>query len=107
MSKMKNSAKFNVGQIITHKLFDYRGVIIDVDPCYQGTDEWYEQRTSTQPPKDQPWYHVLVDNSDRQTYVSERNLVADVEARAVHHPLLNQCFREFQDGRYRSGRTNH
>jgi len=67
-------AKFTIGQIIHHKLFDYRGVIVDVDFRFLGSDEWYEQVARSHPPKDRPWYHVLVDNAVHQTYVAEQNL---------------------------------
>ncbi|MDX1519651.1 MAG: heat shock protein HspQ [Gammaproteobacteria bacterium] len=107
MSILNANAKFNVGQIIYHKLFNYRGVIIDVDPCFQGTEEWYEQMTSTNPPKDMPWYHVLVDNSDRQTYVSERNLESDDSLQPVNHPLVDKVFSHFQDGVYHADQHSH
>ncbi len=32
-------AKFYVGQLVYHKRFDYRGVVVDVDPQFQGDDE--------------------------------------------------------------------
>jgi heat shock protein HspQ len=107
MSVINVSAKFNVGQVVVHKLFNYRGVIIDVDPNFQGTDEWYETRTSTNPPKDKPWYHVLVDNSEQQTYVSERNLEKDESSQPVNHPLVDELFSRFQDGAYRIDHTSH
>ncbi len=107
MPVVNANAKFNVGQLIVHKLFQYRGVVIDVDPCFQGTEEWYAKMTSTNPPKDMPWYHVLVDNSDRQTYVSERNIASDTSNLPVNHPLVEQVFSAFQDGAYRVGQQNH
>jgi len=57
----EHEAKFQVGKIVHHKLFDYIGVVFDVDPTFQGTDEWYEHVARSRPPKDKPWYHVLVD----------------------------------------------
>ncbi len=59
-------AKFSVGQIIQHNLFDYRGVIVDVDPIYQRDDAWYERMARTRPPKDQPWYQILVHESESE-----------------------------------------
>ena len=35
-------ASFALGQVIHHRLFHYRGVIFDVDPQFQGTEEWFE-----------------------------------------------------------------
>ena len=96
------SAKFAVGQIIHHKRFDYRGVIIDADATFQGTDEWYETVAKSRPPKNQPWYHVLVDGSDHQTYVAERNLEPDETCKPVSHPFVSILFDEMRDGRYLS-----
>jgi heat shock protein HspQ len=94
------SAKFHVGQLVHHRLFHYRGVVVDVDPTFQGSEEWYERMARTRPPKDRPWYHVLVHNADHQTYVAERNLEADDSGVPVKHPLVSAVFDEFRDGRY-------
>ena len=93
-------AKFSIGQIIHHRKFDYRGVIFDVDPVFNGTDEWYDAVAKSRPPKDEPWYHVLVDNSQQTTYVAERNLDAADSILAIHHPLVKHYFENFVDGRY-------
>jgi heat shock protein HspQ len=94
-------ARFSVGELIHHRLFDYRGVIVDVDQNFQGTDEWYETVARSRPPRDQPWYHVLVDGSDRSTYVAERNLEADELLQPIAHPMLEHFFSAFEDDRYR------
>jgi heat shock protein HspQ len=99
-------ARFTVGQIIHHRLFDYRGVIIDVDPEFQGTEEWYEQVARTRPPKDEPWYHVLVHDSDHETYVAERNLDADPSGKPIDNPYIGRAFAGFADGRYIKGSIN-
>jgi heat shock protein HspQ len=93
-------AMFSVGEIVHHKLFDYRGVIIDVDPEYRGTDEWYEKVALSRPPKNRPWYHVLRDGTDNQTYVAERNLEADGSDDPIHHPDLDDYFFGQADGIY-------
>ncbi|MFI0460110.1 MAG: heat shock protein HspQ, partial [Candidatus Thiodiazotropha endolucinida] len=67
-------AKFGVGELVYHRLFDYRGVIVDVDAKFMLSDEWYDQVARTRPPKDQPWYRVLVHSANNETYVAERNL---------------------------------
>jgi len=102
-----SSANFSVGQLIVHKLFNYRGVIVDVDPCYQGTEEWYEQVALTRPPRDKPWYHVLVHNAVHETYVAERNLEADDSGKPVNHPLINEYFDGFENGRYLAHRRRN
>lgn len=93
-------AQFRPGQIIQHKLFDYRGVVVDVDPVFQGEEEWYERMAKTRPPKDQPWYHVLVHDANHTTYVAERNLEADHSMQPIRHPLLGNYFERFERGAY-------
>ncbi len=66
----EHEAKFQVGKIVHHKLFDYIGVVFDVDPEFHGTDEWYQQVARSRPPKDEPWYHVLVNETAPTTYVA-------------------------------------
>jgi heat shock protein HspQ len=98
-----SQAKFSVGDLIQHRLFDYRGVIVDVDPVCMQSDEWYEQVARSRPPKDQPWYRVLVHNSNDETYVAERNLAHDPSIEPIVHPLLTEFFRTFDNGRYVTG----
>jgi len=98
------NAKFNVGQIVLHKLFNYRGVVLDADHVFQNSEEWYEQVALSQPPKDKPWYRVLVHNAVHETYVAERNLLADSCVEPINHPLINVYFDNFSDGRYSSQR---
>jgi len=93
-------AKFFPGQIVHHKHFDYRGVIIDVDPEFQGSEEWYDQMARSRPPKDQPWYHVLVHDNPIETYVAERNLEEDLSGQAINHPHVQQFFSALQNGKY-------
>ncbi len=103
MPKSKPSqsrAKFCVGELVHHMLFDYRGVVIDVDVKFSGTDEYYEKMAPSRPPKDQPWYRVLVDDASHETYVAERNLEPAREHTPIRHPDLEQYFGEFQHGRY-------
>ena len=87
-----SAAKFEVGQIVHHLKFGYRGVVFDVDPYFQGTDEWYEQVARSRPPKDRPWYHVLVHDAAHTTYVAERHLEPDPEGGPIHHRLLDHLF---------------
>ena len=79
-------AQFFVGELVIHKLFHYRGVIIDIDASFQLTDEWYEIVAQSQPPRDIPWYHVLVHEAKHTTYVAERNLESDPSDEAIIHP---------------------
>ena len=93
-------AKFSPGQLVRHTLFEYRGVIIDVDPYFKGTDQWYGTMARSRPPKDRPWYHVLVDGSDMQTYVAERNLDADAKVAPIDHPAVADHFEGLGDTGY-------
>lgn len=94
-------AKFHIGQLIHHRLFDYRGVVVDVDPVFQGSEEWYDQVARSRPPKDKPWYRVLVHEAEHDTYVAERNLEPDPSGDPIHHPFLDYFFRELDGNRYR------
>lgn len=94
------NAKFAIGQVIKHRLFGYRGVVFDVDPHFQGTEEWYEQMAKSRPPKDKPWYRVLVHGNAYETYVAERNLDPDDSGEPVDHPLVESFFDGFRDGIY-------
>jgi len=94
-------AKFSVGQIITHRIFEYRGVIVDVDSHFLGTKDWYRNATHSKPPKDRPWYHVLMDGDDVKTYVAERNLEPDTLGTPIRHHDIGKFFTSFgEDGRY-------
>jgi len=80
--------RFHIGEIVVHHRFGYRGVIYDVDPRFMLGDEWYDGVALSRPPKDRPWYHVLVDNLDQTTYVAERNLKSATDCEPIRHPLL-------------------
>ncbi|MDX1405855.1 MAG: heat shock protein HspQ [Woeseiaceae bacterium] len=104
---MSETARFSVGDVVHHKLFDYRGVVVDVDPQMMLSDEWYERVARSRPPRDKPWYRVLVHDAMHETYVAERNLEPDISDEPISHPLLEAFFSHYSDGRYRSqGRVN-
>ena len=96
----ESEAKFAVGQLVCHRLFGYRGVVADADPTFQLSDAWYEEMARSRPPRDRPWYHVLVHGAQHTTYVAERHLEADASGEPIDHPLLEMCFTGFEDGRY-------
>jgi len=100
-------AKFSIGELVHHQLFNYRGVVVDVDRNFQGTEEWYETVAKSRPPKNKPWYHVIVHDSDHFTYVAERNLEPDDSADPINHPMLEHFFIRFENGKYvRTGSEN-
>lgn len=95
-----SEAKFHVGQLVLHLRFGYRGVIFDVDPVFQETEEWYAAMATSRPPKESPWYRVLVHGELHTTYVAERNLEADGSTTPIDHPLIDVLFSGFANGRY-------
>jgi heat shock protein HspQ len=95
-----SNAAFAIGQLVHHRLFNYRGVVIDVDPCFMLSEEWYRDMANSCPPKDKPWYRVLVHNAIHETYVAERNLEPDESGDAIKHPDLPLYFTRFYDGHY-------
>ena len=97
---MSNEAKFKIGQIIHHRLFDYTGVVFDIDPIFQGSEMWYEQVARSRPPKNEPWYHVLVHSAEHTTYVAEQNLDIKEQPKAIQHPLINSIFTKFDGLQY-------
>ena len=103
---MRN-AKFFVGQIVKHRLFPFRGVIFDVDPVFDNTEEWWLSiPEDVRPPKDQPFYHLLAENSESTyiAYVSEQNLLPDGTGQPCRHPQISEMFDEFVGDHYRSTR---
>jgi len=98
--------KFSIGEIVHHLKFDYRGVVVDVDGAYNGSEEWYEQVARSRPPKDAPWYHVLVDGTAQSTYVAERHLEPGDASTQIEHPALGKFFDRFSGSRYHRRRMN-
>src|SRR5438552_18084003 len=96
-------ARFAIGEVVRHRIFDFRGVIFDVDPVFANSEEWYEAiPEAIRPSKEQPFYHLLAENADTAyvAYVSQQNLVADESDEPVDHPAIATMF-EREDGRYR------
>ena len=96
-------ARFSIGEVVRHRLFDFRGVIFDVDPVFANTEEWYEAiPEAVRPSKDQPFYHLLAENMESSyvAYVSQQNLVPDESDEPIDHPAIAGLFNDFADGRY-------
>jgi|SRR5690554_65708 len=98
-------AKFAIGQVVTHALYGYKGVIIDADPVFSLSPEWYERMAQSRPAKDQPWYHILVNNSDIQTYVAEHSLVAEYRDLDITNPMVDSFFRTIDQQKYQHQET--
>ncbi|MCK5725670.1 MAG: heat shock protein HspQ [Thiotrichaceae bacterium] len=96
------SAYFNIGQVIYHRHFESRGVVVDVDNHFEGSDEWYAENTQNFSPKNIPWYYVLIDNEESITYVAENNLKADQQGMPISHPMIDKVFSGYSGGQYHS-----
>jgi heat shock protein HspQ len=90
----EGSSRFAPGDLVRHRRYGYRGVVVDLDRRCAASEEWYASN-QTQPDRDQPWYHVLVDRSVQMTYAAEENLLPDESAAPVVHPLVERYFSEF------------
>ena len=75
-------------------------MVIDVDHEFHGTEAWYRQMATSNPPRNQPWYHVLVDGSALRTYVAERNLELDYSSAPVDHPDIAHYFSDLTSEGY-------
>jgi heat shock protein HspQ len=97
-------AKFKIGQVVKHRLFPFRGVVFDVDPEFNNTEEWWLSiPEEVRPRKDQPFYHLLAEN-DQTTYVayvSQQNLLVDESGEPVRHPEVKSYFAEFKGDHYK------
>ena len=97
-------ARFAIGDVVRHKIFDVRGVIFDVDPEFANSEEWYQAiPEELRPSKEQPYYHLLAENSESSyiAYVSQQNLVVDDSDDPIEHPAIPTMFDRVEDGRYR------
>lgn len=98
-----SAARFAIGDVVRHRLFDFRGVIFDVDPVFANSEEWYQAiPEDIRPRKDQPFYHLLAENAEQSyvAYVSQQNLVVDESEEPVDHPDIKGLFDDYRDGRY-------
>ena len=112
MSESKTrTAKFQIGQVVKHRVFPFRGVIFDIDPEFNNTEEWWLSiPAEVRPHKDQPFYHLFAENSDTEyvAYVSEQNLLPDTSEKPVRHPQVAEVFERDDSGAYhrRNSRLN-
>ncbi len=100
---MIRDAKFSIGQVVRHRVYPFRGVIYDVDPVFDNSDEWYEAiPEAVRPRKDQPFYHLYAENEESvyEAYVSEQNLLPDEDATPLRHPRIAVEFERLGSGSY-------
>jgi heat shock protein HspQ len=93
------TACYEPGQLVRHRRYGYRGVVVDFDQTCQAEDDWY-QSNKTQPSRNQPWYHVLVHGTSQTTYAAQENLSPDDSGQPIAHPMLPYFFDELVDGKY-------
>ena len=96
-------ARFTIGDVVRHRLFDFRGVVFDVDPVFANSEEWYDAiPEAARPRKDQPFYHLLAENGEQSyiAYVSQQNLVTDDSDEPIEHPAISGLFHPYENGRY-------
>jgi heat shock protein HspQ len=105
MTLKQGIAKFQIGQVVRHRLFPFRGVIFDVDPEYANTEEWWNAiPAEIRPTREQPFYHLFAENDETEyvAYVSEQNLVADESGQPLRHPQIGQIFEADLEGHYKA-----
>ena len=103
-------AKYTIGQVVRHRLYPFRGVIFDIDPVFDNTDEWYNSiPEDARPIKDQPFYHLFAENDESEyvAYVSEQNLLVDNSGEPIGHPQVEEIFTLGDDGNYVSRQPIH
>ena len=96
---VRGEPRYAPGQLVRHRRYGYRGVVVAADTGCQADEQWYQSNQS-QPDRDQPWYHVLVHDSGSCTYAAAENLMEDLSGLPVIHPLLPHFFDGFEDGVY-------
>ncbi len=104
MQQRVRAAKFQIGQVVRHRVFPFRGVVFDVDPVFANTEEWWQAiPEDVRPAKDQPFYHLFAENADSEyiAYVSEQNLLPDDSAEPLRHPQIGEFFSKREGGVFR------
>ncbi len=97
-------AKFQIGQVVKHRLYSFRGVVFDIDPEFNNTEEWWQSiPADARPRKDQPFYHLFAENAETEyvAYVSEQNLLPDTSDTPIRHPQVAEVFVRDEAGTYR------
>ena len=102
--KSMRVAKYQIGQVVKHRVFPFRGVVFDIDPVFANTEEWYQAiPVEVRPHKDQPFYHLFAENAESEyiAYVSEQNLLPDTSGEPIRHKQVAEVFERDGRGAYR------
>src|ERR1700750_1595883 len=89
------AAKFQIGQIVRHRIFSFRGVIFDIDPEFNNTEEWWLSiPEDVRPHQDQPFSHQLAEKSKSEfvAYVSEQSLCPADSGEPIRHSQVSEIF---------------
>jgi len=88
-------AKYKLGEVVKHRVFPFRGVVFDIDPVFNNTEEWWQSipRTCGRP------------RTSRSIICSPRTLKAntspmcrsrtccrDTSGKPVRHPQIAEAF---------------
>jgi heat shock protein HspQ len=104
MTRPLPKARYKLGDVVRHRFYPFRGIVFDVDPVFNSTEEWWQSiPEDIRPRKDQPYYHLLAENEKTEyiAYVSEQNLLPDDSGAPLRHPQVSELFVE-ENGRYRA-----
>jgi heat shock protein HspQ len=97
-------ARYKLGEVVKHRIFPFRGVVFDIDPVFNNTDEWWLSiPEDVRPSKDQPFYHLFAENGETEyvAYVSEQNLLPDTSGKPIRHPQVSEVFERDDNGGYK------
>lgn len=81
---------YHPGQLVSHKVKDYRGVVVDYELYAPGSDGLAHE----------PEYRILVHRSPQVATARESSLQADASGSLVAHPFVAYFFSKFEDGVY-------
>jgi heat shock protein HspQ len=104
--KMIKKAKFNIGDIVTHKRQGYDAIIIDIDPIFQASGQ-HNPAAQKKFKNRSPWYRLLVDESNQMTYVEEGSLDYTERQEGIDNPKINQFLSKKDDSGYQSNQVSH
>jgi heat shock protein HspQ len=103
ITRVESEAKFRIGQVVKHRIYPFRGVVFDVDPEFNNTEEWFSSIPShMRPRRDQPFYHLFAENAETEyvAYVSEQNLLLDDSDEPLRNPQIEHMFDVNKEGEY-------
>lgn len=103
---MDKIAQFNIGDIVVHKYSRYRAIIVDIDPLFQASGRYNPQAQKHEFATRNPWYRLLVDDSNQVTYVEECMLVADTSQLPINNPHLGFYLKK-HGGHYTHANSTH